>query len=164
LQTALKLDLIDFEEYLATIARVYDSYISYADTESLQEAAASRWTSSGALVYDKGMLVAFLYDLILRRETSGAVTLKDKYRSIFLQLTGKSIDANKAIIELLSSTVGTREFLKSYVEEIRRVELPDVLAPFGIDVILGSSKSELRVRKHLTQDQLRMLKSLGYRR
>lgn len=164
LQTALKLELINFEEYLATLARVYDSYLSYADHQSLLEASAARWTSSNSLVYDKGMLVAFFYDLVLRRETGGAQALKDKYSSLFLTLPGKSIEANKAIIDLLGSTDASRRILKSYVEERRQVELAEVLSPFGIDVVVGSNRSALKVRKNLTPDQSKLLKSLGYRR
>ncbi len=164
LQTALKLNLIKFEEYLATLARVYDSYLSYTDNQSLIDASMARWTSSGSLVYDKGMLVAFLYDLTLRRETGSAQTLKGKYQQLFLSLAGKSIDANAAIIDLLSSSAGTRQIVTSYVEGKKGIELPELLAPFGLEAVVGSSRSELKVRKEITSDQSKLLKSLGYRR
>jgi len=41
LLVALDLKLITFKEYLNTIARVYDSYLSYADDLSLIEASSS---------------------------------------------------------------------------------------------------------------------------
>lgn len=164
LQSALKLNLIKFDEYLATIARVYDSYLSYTDSQSLLDASASRWTNSGSLVYDKGMLVALLYDLTLRLETGGSDTLKAKYQSLLSRLVGKSTDANEAIIGSMGSSAATRQIFTSYVEEPRRIELPLSLAPFGIDVVVGNSKSELKVRKELTPGQLKLLKSLGYRR
>ncbi len=164
LQTALKLNLIKFEEYLATIARVYDSYLSYADHQSLLDASDSRWTSSGSLVYDKGMLVALLYDLTLRLETGGTDTLKGKYQPLLSRLAGKSIEGNEAIIAAMSSSAATREILTTYVEEPRRIDLPLLLKPFGIDVVVGNNKSELKVRKELTPVQLKLLKSLGYRR
>ena len=83
LQTALKLKIINFKEYLDTLARVYDSYLSYADDLSLIEASERRWTTPGSLVYDKGMLVAFLYDLKIRKESGGKTTLADRYRELF---------------------------------------------------------------------------------
>ncbi len=63
LRTALELKIINFKDSSTTLARVYDSYLSYTDTVSLIDASERRWTTPGSLVYDKGMLVAFLYDL-----------------------------------------------------------------------------------------------------
>ena len=67
LRTDLRLGLISFDDYLATIAKVYDSYRSSVDADriSLIEASERRWTTSSSLVYEKGMLVAFIYDLML---------------------------------------------------------------------------------------------------
>ena len=62
LRTALDLKIINFKEFLDTLARVYDSYLSYPNDQSLIEASERRWTTPGSFVYDKGMLVAFLYD------------------------------------------------------------------------------------------------------
>ena len=38
-----------------------------ADELSLIDASERRWTTGNAAVYDKGMLVAFLYDLAIRK-------------------------------------------------------------------------------------------------
>ena len=69
LRMDLRLGLISFDDYLETIASVYDSYLSSPDRDrlSLIEASERRWTVSGSLVYEKGMLVAFLFDLALNR-------------------------------------------------------------------------------------------------
>ena len=83
LRTALELDVINFKEFLNTLARVYDSYLSNPDDSSLIEASERRWTTSGSQVYDKGMLVAFLYDLLVRKESGGKTTLADRYRELF---------------------------------------------------------------------------------
>ena len=83
LRTALELKIINFKEFLDTLARVYDSYLSYGDKLSLIEASERRWTSPGSLVYDKGMLVAFLYDLMIRKESDGKTTLAHRYRDLF---------------------------------------------------------------------------------
>ena len=47
LVTALELKVISFDEYLNTLARVYDSYLSSPDTLSLIEASERRWTGTG---------------------------------------------------------------------------------------------------------------------
>ena len=164
LQEALKLKLIRFQEYLNTLGRVYDSYISAPDDKSLLEASESRWTSSSSVVYDKGMLSAFIYDLLLRRESVGESSLVDRYRLLFARIVDKPADGNEVIIQTLTSSPATSEFLKSYIESRSRVELERILPPLGIEVNKTSSQTVLRVSKELRDDQKKLLRSLGYRK
>jgi len=164
LQEALKLKLIRFQEYLNTLGRVYDSYLSVSDDKSLLEASESRWTSPSSPVYDKGMLAAFIYDLLLRRESVGASSLADRYRLLFGRIVDKPADANEVIIQTLTSSPATSEFLKSYIESRNRVELERILPPLGIEVNKTSSQTVLSVSKELRDDQKKLLRSLGYRK
>ena len=164
LQEALKLKLIRFQEYLNTLGRVYDSYLSVSDDKSLLEASESRWTSSSSAVYNKGMLVAFVYDLLLRRESAGASSLADRYRGLFAKFVDEPADANLVIIQTLTSSPATSEFSKSYIESVNRVELERMLPPLGIEVTKTSSKTALQVSKELRDDQKKFLRSLGYRK
>jgi predicted metalloprotease with PDZ domain len=162
LEEALKLRLIRFQEYLNTIGRVYDSYRSIEDDKSLLEASETRWTSKSSAVYDKGMLVAFVYDLLLRRETAGASSLGKQYRQLFARFVDEPADANEVIIQMLTSSPATSEFSKSYIESTNRIDLRRFLQPLGIEVNKISSRIELRVSKELTDDQKKLLRSLGY--
>jgi predicted metalloprotease with PDZ domain len=164
LQEALELKLIRFPEYLNTLGRVYDSYLSGNDDQSLLEASERRWTSSSPAVYDKGMLVAFVYDLLVRRESAGKSSLRDSYRSLFARFGDKPADANDVIIQTLTSSPATSDFAKSYVESRKRVELEEMLPAFGIEVAKTDSRTELRVSKELRDDQKKLLRSLGYRK
>lgn len=143
LLTALELKAIDFKEYLDTLGRVYDSYVSYPHDLSLIEASERRWTNPWPVVYDKGMLVAFLYDLMLRKESAGKTTVANLYRELF-SLPADRVNANKVIISLLTSSPAARELVKKYVEGNQELELEHVL-------------QELHAGKP------RLLKSLGYR-
>jgi predicted metalloprotease with PDZ domain len=163
LVTALELRLIDFQEYLDTLARVYDSYLSYADNLSLIEAAERRWTSSAPAVYDKGMLVAFLYDLIVRRESNARSTLQDRYRLLFGSHATAPGDGNEVIINLLRSSPATRDFPKSYIESRNVLELEKALSVYGLLLDSSGASSRLRVNNVLTRDQRQLLHSLGYR-
>ncbi|HKP46057.1 MAG TPA: hypothetical protein VJT50_05605, partial [Pyrinomonadaceae bacterium] len=72
LRTDLRLKLISLRSYLDTIASVYDAYRGSPgnDEVSLTSASGQRWTgASSALIYNKATLVAFLYDLALRKTT-----------------------------------------------------------------------------------------------
>jgi len=166
LRTSLELGVIDFKEYLATLGRVYDTYRAHPDTLSLIEESERRWASAGSQVYVKGMLVAFLYDLMMRKESGGQKSLADSYRTLFNgQLTGHltdGADGNEAIISVLGSTAEARNFIKSYVENSTAVELDKVLPAYGLSILFTSKGSQLRVGD-LNQDQKQLLRSLGHR-
>jgi predicted metalloprotease with PDZ domain len=161
LRTALELGVIDFKEYLATLGRVYDTYRAHPDTLSLIEESERRWASAGSQVYVKGMLVAFLYDLLMRKESGGQKSLADSYRTLFNSQTDGA-DGNEAIIGVLGSTPVSRQFIKSYVENSTAVELDKVLPVYGLSILFTSKGTQLRVGD-LNQDQKQLLRSLGHR-
>ena len=164
LQTALKLKIITFKEYLDTLARVYDSYLSNADDLSLIGASERRWTTAGTLVYDKGMLVAFLYDLKIRKESGGKTTLADRYRELFGGGVAANADGNEAIIALLDSPAAMNGFARSHVEGKAKLELEQVLPSYGLTLNSSGKQSELRVNHDLNAEQKKLLRSLGYRK
>ncbi len=162
LRTALDLGVIDFKEYLATLGRVYDQYRAHPDTLSLIEESERRWASSGSQVYLKGMLVAFLYDLLVRQASAGRRTLADSYRDLFSGRFTDGADGNEAIIGLLGSTPVSRSFIKTYVENSTAVDLNKVLPAYGMSVLFTGKGFQLRVEGDLNQDQKQLLRSLGY--
>ncbi|HEU4509757.1 MAG TPA: hypothetical protein VFR78_16060 [Pyrinomonadaceae bacterium] len=165
LRTALELKIISFKEFLATIARVYDSYISSGAKLSLIEASETRWTSSGSVVYDKGMLVALLYDLMIRAQSDGKITLASRYRDLFNGGVADGQQGNEAIIAWLGSSPAPKDFAKSYIETGREFELDleRVLSAYGLHLNANGQSSQLRVASQLNPDQKRLLRSLGYR-
>ena len=162
LRTALELKVINFKGFLTTLAGVYDSYSSRPDQHSLVEESERRWTNSGTQVYVKGMLVAFLYDLMIRKESGTKTTLADRYRELFNGGVAANTSGNEAIIGLLGSSPASKDFVKSYVEDIREIKLEQLLPSYGLQ--LDSSKgTQLRVSRELDEDQKQLLRSLGYR-
>jgi hypothetical protein len=162
LLTALDLKAIDFREYLDTLARVYDSYISYPNVLSLVEASERRWTHPWPVVYDKGMLVAFLYDLVLRKESGGKTTLASRYRELFSPGMANRGDGNDVIIKLLSSTPEAAELATAYISGKKDLELDRYLASYGLVLDTSGKSSRLIVVENLDPNQKRLLKSLGY--
>ena len=112
LRMALNLKLISFDTFLATIARVYDSHASSPEVDrlSLIEASERRWSTTSALVYDKGMLAAFVYDLTLRSASDCQQSLDDVYRQLFRQPATGQRPANETIINLLNQTARMNSF------------------------------------------------------
>lgn len=147
LRTDLRLGLISFDDYLDTIARVYDSYRSAPDHDqlSLLDASERRWTTSSSLVYDKGMLVAFLYDLSLRKVTNCRESLDDVYAELFrLPATGQS-NANETIIGILNRQGELKTLTRDYVENAAPVNLEPIISAYGIQLQMaaGSTGSKL---------------------
>ena len=166
LRMDLRLGLISFDNYLETIARVYDSYLSSVDHDrlSLIEASERRWTSPSSLVYEKGMLVAFIYDLTLRSLTECQASLDDVYGELFrLSLTGQE-KANEIIIKLLSEQHGLESFAKDYVESAGKINLDSEVSAYGIRVQRGGSGTRLVPGRDLNKAQRRLLGCIGYRR
>jgi hypothetical protein len=160
--TSSQLKLIDFQEYLDTLARVYDSYLSYPNDLSLIEASERRWTSSFPLVYDKGMLVALQYDLMVRTESEGQSSLSDLYPRLLSLSPTQANDANRAIIGLLDSSVSGSEFSSRYVEKKGSLDLTSSLRQYGIIVDSSGKRTKITIDRNLNKKQKTVLRSLGY--
>jgi predicted metalloprotease with PDZ domain len=170
LYEALRLDLrlgfITFNGYLDTIARVYDSYSTTveADSLSLLQASERRWTTSPALVYDKGMLTAFVYDLMLRNASSCKASLDDIYRELFrLHSTGQG-SANETIIKLLSERGGLESFGQDYILSARKISLESVISLYGLRIervaAVRRSTTRLAIVNDMSKGQRRLLRCL----
>ena len=163
--TALRLHYISFNDYLDTIARVYDSYRSSAERDklSLIEASERRWTTSASLVYDKGMLVALLYDLKVRRNSGNRTTVMDVYSGLF-EATSNHEDANDLIISMLNRRRGMDQFGRDYIVTAGEINLAKELEPYGLDVETTGSITEVKVRRAISSEQRQLLKALGHKK
>jgi len=160
LRMALELKVINFNGFLTTLSGVYDAH---PDKLSLIEESERRWTSAGSQVYVKGMLVAFLYDLMVRKESGGKTTLAAIYRDLFNGGVTDNVNGNEAIIRLLGSSPASKDFVKSYVENSKEIELEQLLPAYGLQLDSSGKTSQLRVSRELNEDQRQLLRSLGYR-
>jgi predicted metalloprotease with PDZ domain len=163
LRAALDLKVINFKGFLETLAGAYDAYISYPDDVSLIQASETRWTNGFNQVYVKGMLVAFLYDLKIRKESGGKAVLADRYRELFDGRVAANANGNKAIIALLDAGPAMSGFGKLYVENITKLELEQLLPTYGLTLDKSGKKSQLQVSRSLSAEQKQLLRSLGYR-
>jgi predicted metalloprotease with PDZ domain len=167
LRTDLRLGLISFDDYLATIAKVYDSYRASVDADrmSLMEASERRWTTSTSLVYEKGMLVAFIYDLLLRRTTDCGASLESVYADLFrLPETGQG-SANETIIRILSERNELRSFARDYIESAGKLSLEGTLAGYGMELQRqDAGGTKLVLVSDLNKTQRRLLGCIGYKK
>ena len=165
LLSSQRLKLIDFDEYLRTLARVYDSYqrAPQRDDWSLLDLSERRWTTPSSLLYDKGMLIAMIYDLRVREMTKGKSSLSSLYPDLFRSAVAKRADANEVIIALLERPALMSDFAATYIRNSQPIDLPKILSNYGISVDRSTSTVRFVVKKPLTQQQKIILRSLGYR-
>jgi predicted metalloprotease with PDZ domain len=165
LLAGVRLKHLHFDDYLETLARVYASYLSATERDklSLLEASERRWTTSSSLVYDKGMLVAFIYDLMLRRNSNGRESLPSIYPLLLREAAAGGQDANELIMRLLDGRVGMQGFSTQYVQAQSEIDLSGLVGDFGIQVVNFGSSPQIKVKKPLTKEQRLLLKTLGYK-
>ena len=166
LRTDFRLKWIDFDDYLETIARVNESYLRSRPEHELSLIAASerRWTSPSSLVYDKGMLAAFVYDLFLRKLTNCSETSEDVYGHLFRVRSTGQLNANETIIDVLGRHAELEHFTREYVKGVDRIDLQSAIQPYGLQVRRENQKVTLAPAKDLSNDQKRLLKCLRARK
>jgi predicted metalloprotease with PDZ domain len=158
----LRLHLISFNGYFDTLGRVYDSYLtsSARDNLSLIQASERRWTTSSSLVYDKAMLVAFLYDLQLRASSSCKASFAFLYRKLFQRASARQADANETIIGVLNEQLGQPSFAREYIQGVEILNLESALSPYGISLTQTSAGTKLSAG-HADKTQKKLLNCLA---
>lgn len=163
---SVRLGLLTFQDYLNALGRAYDSYSRSDDVRklSLIEASLRRWTGPTTLVYQKGMLVAFLYDLSLRHLTHGKHTLDDIYRTLFRnsKIAGSKQDGNQVLLAILNENDKMNGFVQSYIEKADEIDLKTMLVPFGLKFERAGQRSQISVAAKLDSRQRELLRAFGY--
>jgi predicted metalloprotease with PDZ domain len=167
MRAGMRLNFLTFQDYLNALGRAFDAYLSEVERDkySLPDASQRRWTNSTALVYHKGLLIAFLYDLQLRSQTGGKHSLDDVYKDLFQRYhaTEKRADGNAAVINALSAQEKMRDFVRHYIESASAVELAQSVAPFGLRVERPAGfRTRVSVADSLSRSQRDLLRKFGY--
>lgn len=172
-RTAVRLQLLTFDDFLSAVGRAYGAYLSSADRDrySLVEASQRRWMGSETTVYQKAMLVAFLYDLRLRLQSRGKRSLDDVYREVFRRnrvsagARGDGIgkaNGTEVAIAMLNAEGGMANFAPTFIQRTVAIDLESELASFGLRVERAGSRSRVIVNELLTKRQRDLLRQLGY--
>lgn len=167
LRTGVRLELFTFQDFLDAIARAYDTCLAQAgqDRISLIDASARRWAGTSLLVYQKGLLVAFLYDLTLRMQSRGKRSLDDAYRELYARYhkAGARTDARAAILGVLGEPAGMRPFNEAYFEKPVTIDLAAVIEPFGLRAVRFGARTRIEIAAPLKRGQRDLLRPLGLR-
>lgn len=167
LRAGVRLNLLTFQDYLNALGRAFDGYKSAQGARgelSLLSASEQRWTLSPALVYNKGMLAAFLYDMNLRQKTRGKRSLDDAYRELFRlhNASPSRINGNRAALAALNNAGEMQDVTRHYIERASAIDLPAVIAPFGLTVETFGARTRITVAGQLSGAQRDLLRKFGY--
>ena len=168
-RAAVRLGLVTWPEFLNAIARAYDGSLATTTTRplSLADASKQRWTIGAPSVYSKAMVVAFIYDLNLRNQTTGKRSLEDVYRKVFrdhprrLAVKQTEADGNAAVTTALRGELSSQNFVERFITAPVSIDLKNELAPFGLRVE-KLVRSHISVSDDLSKRQRDLLKQLGY--
>jgi M61 glycyl aminopeptidase len=167
LRVGMRRGQLTFNDYLDALGREFDAYRAArgnAAETSLVEASRKRWAGASSLVYHKGMLVAFLYDLTLMRATDGKSSFEDAYVELFRRHArgGVRVEGNRALGEILGGMTGMRDFVGRYVEGADGLSLSSLTEPFGLRVEPGGARTHVAVAASAGARQRELLRKLGY--
>ncbi len=167
LKTGVALNQISFNDLLDTLSRAHTiDNASSAGRLSLIEASSARWSGLEAQVYARGMLVAFLCDLALLRDSKGKRSLETLSRQLFAYALRKydalPEDGNTAILRMFDQEPGLQPITKDYIRGNSRVDLEPLIAEAGLEKEASAAVTRLRVASSLTGKQKTLLDKLGY--
>ncbi len=123
-------------------------------------------------VYAKSMLIAFLYDLNLRVRSRRKHSLDDVYRSIFREYRStegsvgnrskQESDGTEVVLRALGAFSGMEDFGRTFVSNPVKINLGELLAPFGLHAETFGLRTRISVSESLTRQQRDLLHDLGY--
>jgi predicted metalloprotease with PDZ domain len=163
-RTAVRLDLLTFQEFLDAIARAHDAANTQTNSVSLIEASSRRWSTGQAAVYSKSMVVAFLFDLRMRSLSHGKKSLDSVYRVILQKHSGNAakFDGNQAVTQALAVDKASEDFVHQFIRRPVTINLGSELAPFGFEVGTFGLRTRIAVSDKLNKQQRDLLRELGY--
>ncbi len=164
LKTGVQTNQIRFEDFLDTLSQAYRLDNFQNRKISLLEASQNRWNGANNQVYSRGMLVAFLCDITLLRESGGKRSLDDVFRVILdkYHLPNKPQNGNAAILNVLESYAELPPIIEKYIKGTEKINWRTDLESIGIEDLESDSNTKLTVKSKLNKRQKDLLNKLGY--
>lgn len=163
LRTGVNTNRISFDNFLDTLSRAINIDSAQTTRTSLIEASKNRWTGANTQIYARGMLVAFLCDVELIRNSKGKTGIPDILREIYTAHTppaGRE-DGNAVILALLEKH-GLKRIVDSYIRGTEDFRWKTELDPVGIEAGEANFIIRLKVKPKPGGRQKEFLDKLGY--
>jgi predicted metalloprotease with PDZ domain len=163
LRTGIELNQIRFEDFLTTISQTYRSANNLDNGQmSLLEASKNRWLAPTPIVYNKGLIVAFMVDISILNESKGKKSLADIFRQIWKKhkFPNVNINGNEAIFKAFAEHKEVDNIFAKYVSGKQKIEFTNQLEFFGLEYL--KSENKIVVLDKLSGKQKDLLDKLGY--
>lgn len=164
LRTALAMNQIRFEDFLSTLEQAQLTDSRRIRKISLIEASKNRWNNSTS-VYARGMLVAFLCDLALLKNSNGKRSVTSLFRQILKShavISNKFVDGNTAVLNVLDGYPELHPIVEKYVNAAEKIDWQSGLENTGIEAREAGSAIKFQVKTKLQNREKNLLEQLGY--
>lgn len=164
LKTGVSMNRIRFEDFLDTLAEAYNIDRFQIGKVSLIEAAKRRRSGDNPQAYARGMIVAFLCDAALLRESRGKQSIRNVFQQIYRKhrLPNVPQSGSAAVLSVLREYDELDRIIKNYVESAADIDWKNDLAAAGIEQSEENSFVRLVVKPDPTRRQKDLLNDLGY--
>ena len=164
LKTGVETNQIRFEDFLDTLSQAYNANNFQAPQMSLVAASRNRASGANSRVYSRGMLVAFLCDLALLRESGGKRSVNELFQKLLEKhhLPNQPQDGNTAVLNILKSRAELGAIVQKYIEGTDKINWQTDLESAGIEMSDDGFNTKLSVKTKLSRRQKDLLDELGY--
>lgn len=164
LKTGVATNTIGFDNFLDTLGRAYSIDRSQSSRLSLIEASKNRFGGANTQVYARGMIVAFLCDLVLLNDSKGKRSIRDFLREIYQKHHNAvaRIDGNDAVLSAFAAHAELRPIVDRYINGTEKIDWREYISVAGFESTEQNLTSVLTVLPKLTSRQKDLLDKLGY--
>lgn len=155
LKLAVKLNRIRFEDFLDTLSRAHT-----IDTNSKPRRALTDPGIDPTVRYARGMIVAFLTDLEVKRNSNGNHDVNKGLRTLFLDYP--TVPHGSPANEAVKTVITNPAYIQRYVEGAERIDWTADLAAAGIESKQNGRTTTLTVVAKPNGRQKAILGRLGY--
>ncbi len=164
LRTGVWMNQIRFEDFLDTLSQAYQTDSFQARKISLLAASKDCQSGANPQVYARGMLVAFLCDVILLRESKGKIDLVNIFRQIYEthRFPNKPQDGNTAVLDILGRYPYLQPIIEKYIKGVEKIDWRADLESLGVETSGTDYPAKLIIKAKLDRHQKDLLDKLGY--
>lgn len=164
LRTGVATNQIRFEDFLATLAEARHSDNFQTSRTSLIESSKNRWNGTHSQIYARGMLVAFLSDVAVLKDSGGKRSIENIFQEIYQKhrFPNTKANGNAAISDVLKNYAPLAAIVERYIEDAEKIAWETDLQTLGIETNSENSFPKLQVKANLSGKQKDLLNKLGY--
>ena len=159
LKMAVAMNRIRFEDLLDTLTRAQAIDARQTNRLSLIDASNKRWDGADTYIYARGMVTAFLCDVLLLHNSKGKRSVNDILREFYSKhrFPNSRADGNTAAISILQNNRELGPVIDNYIKSSSKFAWEPELTLAGLEI-----KNGLSVMPKPSGRQKDLLDALGY--